>query len=567
MAITPKKVFGALKSEIDAVDRKLDDAIIGIYTPGGSYTFENLPALSADTLGKVYTVTDAFTTTSDFVEGAGVDYPAGTNVAVVNRGTDADPVYKYDATTGAIMVDPAPTADSPNAVSSGGVYDALALKANDTAVVHKTGDETVAGDKTFSDDVIVDGGLSADVLTVDYSGNPIVINNASAVPAKALKVKLEPIQSGSGTPSPENVRPISGRTEESVSTCGKNLLDETTKQIDNKYLRFGQQIPYAAGNYVFSCVPSISVIYREYIAVFDENDEEISFIEIAYGNITSLQFTLPDNPSAKYFKIVFYHSVSLVNETFDNCQLELGTTATPYEPYQSSTVTLTFGETVYGGSVDFESGVVRVTKGYKTVSQLSWTLYDTSSGTLFRALIDNCKQQSNLYLPTNAISSAYATVANMYRANNTLSQTSGISGVDIIDDNYNTADAFKTGMGSVGICYELATPTTIQLTPAQLTMLKGYNYVTADGDIEITVVSGNILDDAKAYADETKAEKTYLATIEGDTASKPYSENDFMVRSDGLYKVTASIAQGASITSSNTTKTTVGEVLTALLNA
>ena len=207
MAITPKKVFGALKSEIDAVDRKLDDAIVGIYTPGGSYTFENLPALSADTLGKVYTVTDAFTTTSDFVEGAGVDYPAGTNVAVVNRGTDANPVYKYDATTGAIMVDPAPTADSPNAVSSGGTYTALAgkadkvssptadnlasldasgnladsgigksdiqqigldisalqasvlLKANDSAVVHKTGNEDIAGNKHFTGDVIVDGNI------------------------------------------------------------------------------------------------------------------------------------------------------------------------------------------------------------------------------------------------------------------------------------------------------------------------------------------------------------------------------------------------------------------------
>ena len=207
MAITPKKVFGALKSEIDAVDRKLDDAIVGIYTPGGSYTFENLPALSADTLGKVYTVTDAFTTTSDFVEGAGVSYPAGTNVAVVNRGTDANPVYKYDATTGAILVDPAPTADSPNAVSSGGVYDALAgkadkvtsptadnlasldasgnladsgigksdiqqigldisalqasviLKANDSAVVHKTGNEDIAGNKHFTGDVIVDGNI------------------------------------------------------------------------------------------------------------------------------------------------------------------------------------------------------------------------------------------------------------------------------------------------------------------------------------------------------------------------------------------------------------------------
>ena len=184
MAITAKKVFGALNKKIDTVDKKLDDAIVGIYTPGGSYAFDELPALSADTLGKVYIVTDDFTTTSDFVEGAGVDYPAGTNVAVVNRGTDANPVYKYDATTGAILVDPVPTADSPNAVSSGGTYTALAGKADkvsdavednfamltdagdladsghkDADYVHKTGNEDIAGNKHFTGDVIVDGNI------------------------------------------------------------------------------------------------------------------------------------------------------------------------------------------------------------------------------------------------------------------------------------------------------------------------------------------------------------------------------------------------------------------------
>lgn len=71
-----------------------------VYQPGGSYTFANLPALSANTLGFVYDVSDDFTTTADFLEGAGHEYPAGTNVVVVNAGTAASPVYKYDVLTG-----------------------------------------------------------------------------------------------------------------------------------------------------------------------------------------------------------------------------------------------------------------------------------------------------------------------------------------------------------------------------------------------------------------------------------------------------------------------------------
>lgn len=52
-------------------------------------------------------------------------------------------------------VDSTPTANSSNLVTSGGVYATLANKADDSDVVHVTGDETIEGDKKFFDDVIV----------------------------------------------------------------------------------------------------------------------------------------------------------------------------------------------------------------------------------------------------------------------------------------------------------------------------------------------------------------------------------------------------------------------------
>ena len=80
-------------------DDKISAAISAVYKPAGSTTFANLPAPAAGVLGNVYNVTDAFTTTDSFVEGAGKSYPAGTNVAVVLVGED----YKYDVLSG--MVD------------------------------------------------------------------------------------------------------------------------------------------------------------------------------------------------------------------------------------------------------------------------------------------------------------------------------------------------------------------------------------------------------------------------------------------------------------------------------
>lgn len=71
--------------------------------PKGTKTFAQLtPAtdLAAGSLGYMWNISDAFTTTADFAEGAGHSIPAGANVYVANIGTAAEPVYKYDIFAG-----------------------------------------------------------------------------------------------------------------------------------------------------------------------------------------------------------------------------------------------------------------------------------------------------------------------------------------------------------------------------------------------------------------------------------------------------------------------------------
>ena len=75
---------------------EINAKISAVYKPAGSVVFSALPALAENVLGNVYNVTDAFTTTNNFVEGAGNKYPKGTNVVVVKVG-DA---YKYDVLAG-----------------------------------------------------------------------------------------------------------------------------------------------------------------------------------------------------------------------------------------------------------------------------------------------------------------------------------------------------------------------------------------------------------------------------------------------------------------------------------
>ena len=83
-----------------AVKSAIDAAVSSVYKPGGSVAFASLPTPRSTNEGYVYNVTDAFTTTSSFVEGAGIDYPAGTNVVIVDTGSST---YKFDTLTGAFQ--------------------------------------------------------------------------------------------------------------------------------------------------------------------------------------------------------------------------------------------------------------------------------------------------------------------------------------------------------------------------------------------------------------------------------------------------------------------------------
>ena len=90
-ALTVEAALAELLGKINA----LPSAII----PKGSKAFASLaPAtdLAAGHLGEMWNITDAFTTTADFAEGAGHSIPAGANVYVANVGTAAEPSYKYD---------------------------------------------------------------------------------------------------------------------------------------------------------------------------------------------------------------------------------------------------------------------------------------------------------------------------------------------------------------------------------------------------------------------------------------------------------------------------------------
>lgn len=96
--LTAQTVEAALAELLGKINA-LPSAII----PKGSKAFAGLNPVTdlvAANLGFMWNITDGFTTTSDFAEGAGHVIPAGANVYVANVGTAAEPSYKYDIFAG-----------------------------------------------------------------------------------------------------------------------------------------------------------------------------------------------------------------------------------------------------------------------------------------------------------------------------------------------------------------------------------------------------------------------------------------------------------------------------------
>jgi len=142
--------------------------------------------------------------------------------------------------------------------------------------------------------------------------------------------------------------------------------------------------------------------------------------------------------------------------------------------------------------------------------------------------------------------------------------------------------AFASAMSGIYLVYEKDVPTTETADPYQETQLLD-PYGTEEY-IDAAVTAATPTRDVaipvghETYYPENAAEKlaglpwdfsTLIANTEkGFTATKPYSVNDFLIVNNQLYRVTASIANGATITpNTNVTATTLGAQITALLNA
>lgn len=320
------------------------------------------------------------------------------------------------------------------------------------------------------------------------TGNPITITDGqSVVPVKSLEVELEPIQSGTGTPSPDNVRPISGHTEVNTQRTGKNLWDDSIAptNIDaytlsgNAGTYQGRNLYLPNGTYTFSYNGTTTTYL--YGNVVNADGSWVSTFQLTIGTITRTpSFTLSDGQYAK----LYVASGSVSDMTSGKIQLEVGSTATDYEPYQGTTYTTSLGQTVYGGTLDVVSGELTIDRGiavFDGTEGYNGNYYPTIVCTkLFTAGSGNGTNFVSNYAPSG---NAYCNYANNVKNTFQFSNASTYWGVSNADEFKAKVAEWNANGEPLTIVYPLAEPIKLQLTPQQVMLLTGGNNLWSDGDL------------------------------------------------------------------------------------
>ena len=309
-------------------------------------------------------------------------------------------------------------------------------------------------------------------------------------------VDIEPVQAGSGTPSPDNVRPITGWTGCEVDVCGVNLFDGTLEQgtftnsgvesASNTRIRT-DYVKVAQGDVTISTPTANTYIHEVYS--YDKNK---NFVTRLSSGISASSGTVTVPSGAEYirFSIRYSNNANITPNDGVKAQVELGSTASPYTDHTGATYPVSWqteAGTVYGGTVDVVTGVLTVEwVYYKFDGTENWQT-NASKTYMYLTGLENSisnndtTQISNMFVGAG---NSYATFGN-YRV-----QTNGAITVGNNENNTphwalpSDFENFLT-QKNLEVCYKIETPQTYNLTPTQIACLLGQNNVWADcGDVD-----------------------------------------------------------------------------------
>ena len=327
-------------------------------------------------------------------------------------------------------------------------------------------------------------------------GKLITINNgASEIPVKDLTVDIEAVQSGSGDPSPTNIRPISGWDEVNVNVVGKNWIEPISKSgtTTGYYLEFSKNsfsfhvnevhlregVQYRFRTKISSTVSRFTVSVGAGSGAYSK---DISMTNTSYvDGIYTIYFT----PTATHlnmgdifaFRAPRYTSSQTYTYNIEWAELSIASqnTDSEYSPYNGQIYTTDLDGVRYGGTLDVTTGVLTVTHVKEAYDGTeNWYMGNTIAYTYAKSF--NMKSGTgqsgacNIAPMKTALGGSYGLcLGNQNTAMYFVDAKNAWGFTDVA-----SLKAFVAN-NNIEIMYPLATPQVVQLTPTQVRTVLGTN--------------------------------------------------------------------------------------------
>lgn len=325
-----------------------------------------------------------------------------------------------------------------------------------------------------------------------------ISDGAIDTPISGGKVYVSPVQSGTGTPAPDNVRPISGFTGSTLKQVGKNLLKDKKYQATTNFVYLGvddnSTYMLKAGTYTISALTTKWVSFSYAVGGSYTGITTTSFTGGYKGTFTLAQDT--------ELVLSAYNSDGLLPTDISDVMLEVGSSNSDYVEYIEHEI----------APISWEAEAGTIYAGYK----------DLKTGKVFAtSIINTFTKDSSITEGTRSVRNAYwftlsarqvarsSSILNMYcdrlPLKNTSESTSGDNdiitcrGTSYASTNFyiftppsqiNSVQELRTWLESnpVSIVFPLETPIEYEGDPVSgiYTMLGDNTFFNNTGDTEIT---------------------------------------------------------------------------------
>lgn len=307
---------------------------------------------------------------------------------------------------------------------------------------------------------------------------------------------------GDNTYAPySNECPISGYTGLMVMRTGKNLFDKSNANILNAYYATGQNQVIHAGS-SFRCVWLPCKPNTTYTIINPAKGKaSIAYTTVepadnvpVYNAATNTTTTGSD---AKYIVMYVWNSTSdtaTFDDVLNSLQIELGSTASTYEPYTGTTIPITFPTTIYGGSDEVIGGALESTMAIIDMGDMSWT-YDATNDFFASSTLLKLRKTGIDFICSCYRNGGVVSDSQMSSAQDKSIYSNSVTGgwISVKDTTYTNANDFKTAVTGQKICYAFATPVEYTLSANELNTLYGTNNIWTDaGEINVKIIKNDM---------------------------------------------------------------------------